>query len=264
MFRLITLDVGGARTAWDKFNHSGYGIMFVDGGTAGFVLRVAFHGNELTESAVYLERGGLLHLPDGFMFDRFFLQHVADAGTVTLAILERPSKDKPIYQRGGFRASPASPLPVSLPADPLPVVQKLDPLPVKSEESITFGTIANPSPGGISAYHTGFNRCRLSRISFDFATDSTVANRRIRLEIYDAMPDLVFQVWCDNTQVASLSAIYIFARDLNVDYLSNYYSNTPLPNCELESGWQFRINCSQIQSGDQISNITFSLVDVLQ
>ncbi len=262
MFRLITFDVGGARTAWDKFNHSGYGIMFVDGGTAGFVLRIAFHGNELTESAVYLERGGLLHLPGGFMFDRFFLQHVADAGTVTLAILERPSTDKPIYQRGGFSASPASPLPVSLPADPLPVVQSLDPLPVKSEEVVTFGTIVDSSPGGPSAFHSGFSQCRLSRISFHFQTDGNPADRRIYIDVQNALGEVMIEVWCSTTQPANTLVYHTIARDLHPGTLSGRFINSSAPNCEMDSGWRFRIMVNDIQLGDQIKDINFSLVGV--
>jgi len=101
MLRIINIDVSVAKTAWTLFSHSGYGIMFMDGGDPDFILKIAFTGNELTQSAIYLERGGLIHFPANFAFERFYITHLADTGTIKIAILEKPSMDRPIYQRGG-------------------------------------------------------------------------------------------------------------------------------------------------------------------
>jgi len=106
MLRIINIDVSVAKTAWTLFDHSGYGIMFMDGDPS-LVLSIAFHSNQMTESALYLERSGLFHFPEGHGFDRFFIQHLAGSGTIKIGVLEQPSKDRPIYERGGvIKSSP--------------------------------------------------------------------------------------------------------------------------------------------------------------
>ena len=104
MLRIINIDGSVARTAWTLFSHSGYGIMFMDGDPS-LVLSIAFHSNQMIESALYLERNGLFHFPEGHGFDRFYIQHLAGSGTFRIGVLEQPSKDRPIYERGGVPKS---------------------------------------------------------------------------------------------------------------------------------------------------------------
>jgi len=261
MLRIINIDVSVAKTAWTLFDHSGYGIMFMDGGDPDFILKIAFTGNELTQSAIYLERDGIIHFPANGEFERFYIAHLADTGTIKIAVLEKPSMDRPIYRRGGLLESTLN---VAQTVDPLPVAETVDPLPAKIEEEVEFGVIANPSPGNISDFHIITAMCRLSRISFDFTTSGTAASRRPFIEVQNSGGQTQLEMWFKEAQIQSLTAAYTMARDLYPSYTAGRYASAPSAWCEIDNTWKFRVNCNGIQAADQISNIKFSLLKVFE
>jgi len=201
MIRIISTNVAVAKTAWTLFQQSGYGISFMDGGNPLFVLNVAFNANELAESAILLERNGLIHFPEACGFDRFYIKHLADTGTVKIAILEKPSIDRLIYQRGGIPAAMADPLPVSLPADPLPVS-----LPV-SEFYVNIA-ISNETSYPVTEGLPGSYSLEFISGYLYLATDGTVADRYLSIGILDPDSHLIFESTSEHVQVASKRVLY--------------------------------------------------------
>jgi len=201
MIRIISTNVAVAKTAWTLLDHGGYGISFMDGGNPLFVLNVAFNGNELAESAILLERNGLIHFPQACGFDKFFIKHAADTGKVKIAILEKPSIDRLIYQRGGIPAAMADPLPVSLPADPLPVslpgIELYLSVGISSETSYPITEVI-PS-GSVYEFLSGY---------LYLATDGTVADRYLSIAVKDSLGNVLFESTSEHVQVASKFVLY--------------------------------------------------------
>ncbi len=121
-------------------------------------------------------------------------------------------------------------------------------------------SVANPAAGSGTTFTTLQNqRLELISMFLTLVTDANVANRIVRIHMPGLASDPVFPA--HNVQAASTTIQYVFMTGgVNVDHsgTNNVMYNIMPINFFSEAGFPIRIDVSNIQVGDQLSNIALT------